>query len=51
MKLLVLQRLLSLEMDTTTRVQILDETICIIYIANIIAKGMNLIIHLQAMGK
>ena len=38
-------------MDTTTRVQILDETDCISHCTNILMKGMNPIIHPPAMGK
>ena len=38
-------------MDTTTRVQILDETDCIPYSTNILGKVMNPIILPPAMGK
>ena len=39
------------EMDTATRVQILDETDCISHSTNILGKGMNPIILPPAMGK
>ena len=39
------------EMDTATRVQILDETDCISYSTNTLGKGMNPIILPPAMGK
>ena len=38
-------------METTTRVQILDETDCISHITNTLAKGMDPIILPPAMGK
>ena len=41
----------SLEMDTATRVQILDETDCISHSTNTLGKGMNPIILPPAMGK
>ena len=41
----------SQEMDTATRVQILDETDCISHSTNTLGKGMNLIILPPAMGK
>ena len=41
----------SQEMDTATRVQILDETDSISYSTNTLGKGMNLIILPPAMGK
>ena len=41
----------SLEMDTATRVQILDETDCISRCTNTLWKGVNPIILLPAMGK
>ena len=37
--------------DTTTRVQILDETDCISHCTNTLGKGMNPIILPPAMGK
>ena len=40
-----------LEMDTATRVQILDEADCISHSTNTLGKGMNLIILSSAMGK
>ena len=40
-----------MEMDTTTRVQILDETDRISHSSNILGKGMNPIILPPAMGK
>ena len=40
-----------LEMDTATRVQILDETDCISHKTNTRGKGMNPIILPPAMGK
>ena len=40
-----------LEMDTATRVQILDETDCISHSTNTLGKGMNPIILPPAMGK
>ena len=39
------------EMDTATRVQILDETDCISHRTNTVGKGMNPIILPPAMGK
>ena len=41
----------ELEMDTATRVQILDEADCISYTSNTIGKGMNPISLPPAMGK
>ena len=41
----------KLEMDTATRVQILDETDCISHSTNTLGKGMNPIILPPAMGK
>ena len=38
-------------MDTTTRVQILDETDCISHSTNTLGKGMNPIILPPAMSK
>ena len=38
-------------MNTTTRVQILVEAVCISHSANILAKSMNPIILPPAMGK
>ena len=40
-----------MEMDTATRVQILDETDCISQSTNTLGKGMNPIILPPAMGK
>ena len=40
-----------MEMDTTTRVQILDETDCITHSTNTLGKGMNPITIPPAMGK
>ena len=39
------------EMDTATRVQILDETDCISHSTNTLGKGMNPTILPPAMGK
>ena len=39
------------EMDTATRVQILDETDCISHSTNTLGEGMNPIILPPAMGK
>ena len=39
------------EMDTATRVQILDETDCISHSTNTLGKGMNPIILPPPMGK
>ena len=39
------------EMDTATRIQILDETDCISHSTNTLRKGMNPIIPPPAMGK
>ena len=39
------------EMDTATRVQILDETDCISHSTNTLGKGMNPIILPPSMGK
>ena len=41
----------SKEMDTTTRVQILDEADCISHNTNTLGKGMNPIILPPAMSK
>ena len=41
----------SQEMDTATRVQILDETDCISHSTNTLGEGMNPIILPPAMGK
>ena len=38
-------------MDTATRVQILDETDCILHCSNILGKGMNPNILPPTMGK
>ena len=43
--------LLSYEIDTATRVQILDETDSISHSTNTLGKGMNPIILHPAMGK
>ena len=47
----VVDWLLSQEMDTATRVQILDETDCISHSTNTLGKGMNPIILPPAMGR
>ena len=47
----VVQSLSQQEMDTATRVQILDETDCISHSTNTLGKGMNPIILPPAMGK
>ena len=44
-------RLWSLEMDTVTRVQILDEAVCIAQSVDTIEKGINSTILVQSMGK
>ena len=41
----------SYEMDTVTRVQILDETDCISHSTNTLGKSMNPIILPPAMGR
>ena len=41
----------SLDMDTATRVQILDQANCISHSTNTLRKGMNPIILPPAMGK
>ena len=42
----------SLQMDTVTRVQILDEIDCILHSTNTLGKGMNpIILPPAAMGK
>ena len=41
----------SQDMDTVTRVQILDETDCISHSTNTLGKGMNQNILSPAMGK
>ena len=51
MKVPVVQWLSSQDMDTATRVQILDETDCISHNTNTLGKGMNPIILPPAMGK
>ena len=50
-KVAVVQWLSSKEMDTATRVQILDETDCLSHSTNTLEKGMNPIILPPAMGK
>ena len=47
----VVQLLSSQELDTATRVQILDETDCISHSTNTLGEGMNPIILPPAMGK
>ena len=47
----VVSWLLSQEMDTAMRVEILDETDCISHSTNTLGKGMNPIILPPAMGK
>ena len=42
---------MPVEMDTATRVQILDETDCISYSTNTLGKGGNPIILPPTMGK
>ena len=51
MEVPVVSWLSSQEMDTATRVQILDETDCISHSTNTLGKGMNPIILPPAMGK
>ena len=46
-----LRWLSSLEVDTATRVQILDDTDCISHSTNTLGKGMNPIILPPATGK
>ena len=48
---IVVYWLSSLEMDTVTRVQILDETYFISHSTNTLGKGMNPIILPPEMGK
>ena len=43
-EMIVVYRLSSKEMDTATRVQILDEAVCISHSANTIWKGIHLTI-------
>ena len=50
-KVPVVKWLSSQDMDTTTRVQILDETDCISHSTNTLGEGMNPIILPTAMGK
>ena len=38
-------------MDTVTRVQILDEAVCVLHGSNIFGKGMNPTIFLIVVGK
>ena len=47
----VVSWLSSQEMDTATRVKILNETDCISHSTNTLGKGMNPIILSPAMGK
>ena len=47
----VVKWLSSKEMDTATRVQILDQANCISHSTNTLGKGMNPIILPPAMGK
>ena len=51
MAVAVVEWLSSKEIDTATRVQILDETDCISHSTNTLGKGMNPIILPPAMGK
>ena len=51
MEVPVVQSLSSQEMDTATRVQIMDETDCISHSTNTLGEGMNPIILPPAMGK
>ena len=46
-----MKSLSSQEMDTATRVQILDEIDCISHSTNTLLKGMNPIIFPPTMGK
>ena len=48
--MLVAQRLLSLEMDPATRVQIQNEAVCIWHSVNTLGNGMNIINHGMATG-
>ena len=50
MEVPVVWLLSSLEMDTVTRFQILDETDCISHDTNTLGKGMNPIILPPALG-
>ena len=47
----MVQWLMSLEMDTVTRVQILDMVVCISHSANTFRKAMNPVILPPAIGK
>ena len=51
MEIPVVEWLFSREIDTATRVQILDEVNNISHSTNTLGKGMNAIILLPAMGK
>ena len=51
MEVPVVYWLSSQDMDTVTRVQILDKTDCISHSTNTLGKGMNPIILPPAMGK
>ena len=51
MEVPVVSWLSSQEMNTATRVQILDETDCISHCTNTLGKGINPIILPPAMGK
>ena len=51
MEVPVVKWLSSQDMDTATRVQILDLTDCISHSTNTLGKGMNPIILPPAMGK
>ena len=51
MEVPVVEWLSSYEMDTETRVQILDDSDCISHSTNTLGKGMNPIILPPAVGK
>ena len=51
MEALVVVMVVVKEMDTATRVQILDETLCILHGANTLRKGMNVTILPPDIGK
>ena len=51
MEAFMMQWLPSLEIDTASQVQILDESVCISHCTNTLKKGMNPITLSPVMGK
>ena len=51
MEMHIVKQLVSLEMASTTQVQILDEAVCVSLYTNTLWKGMNPSLLPSAMGK